>query len=592
MANNKRNNTSSIEAVITSRVMPNDKEVEEVVLGAILLESATYQNVAPFLTRELFYEQKHQYIYDAMASLGAKGWPIDILTVSHELEEQGHMNMNPTEPSLYPAHYDVATLSGKVGSAAHVRFHIDILRKKWVNRKLVELGTRLTMAAHGEEGDIEEEISKVREFLADTPTSDNITTILADETDTDFDEEMKQVPIGIPTSYEFGDDFNSKQLILPGGALSFICAPTSHGKSTFLRNLALEVAMQPEEGRVLYFTFEESKQALWTQFINLYFDVVRTKQGKSGDLHRPTKKYNNGKSIMRYFREGAAAMEKWDTDAKRAFPGIVRDFKERIICLNTPNNTGRLKVINKDLHLNQLVEAINYYTKSMEKQGKKVKAIFLDYIQLLTVENSKDNRKAELVEICNELMHLSVKMKIPFVMAAQLNRDAKSPHLMFNQNLSDASDIEKAANLIICLWSSKHEAQDQGYYSAPPKKDRKGNLKPGKPNPDTQRLERMGFYAGGMKKYGLDPSFTALPESARNKVYMKITKYRGEEVGLDKVFDWNPNTGRILPNYVPEEGELRPQEPSISFDNGQQPSNWPQHTQEPMKDEGIYEAPF
>lgn len=513
---------------IPGRILPHNEDAEKAVLGAIMLEKTAFPKVAPFLSESSFYFAKHQYIFRAISSLYTAGEPIDMVTVTDRLKNLGLLSDGSAKGQLNVDPYDIATITGTVGSAANIEYHVGILTAFERRREIISRQEKVFQAAIESAGDFEEAVYDLREYIETSSPGYRLSKLIKDPTEEDFAKAMKEAPTGIPVSYEFSGNGSTKQLILPGGALTYICAPTSHGKSTFLRNMALEVAQQPEPGRVLYFTFEESETDLYAQFLNLYL---------GRDLHQPTKKYNNFKSIKRYFREGAAAMEKWTWEAKQFFPGYLKSFKEKVICMSTPGNQGKLKIINEDLDIKDLVSAIEYYNREMIKSGKSVKAVFLDYVQLLSAKGKNRSRKEELVEVTNELMHLSVKMKIPFVLAAQLNRETRSPLMLFNQNISDASDLEKSANLIICLWDSVQMAQDPTYYGIP------GKAKP----EDTYRLERMGFYAGGRKKYEDNPDAT------KTTLYAKITKYRGEEVGLDAVFEWCKNTGKIVPNIGKEQ---------------------------------------
>lgn len=541
MANNNKVNVSKPE---NSAVMPSAVVAERTVLGAFSQYGELFKSYSFLLTRDCFYDSKNQVIYDAIEELSQRGKHIDLVTIANHLSKTGKIATE--ENSIYPQPYDISEICKGYEFGEWVRNYsfgvavqnlsdyVDILRDNASRRELAKLHSEASTAAiQGD--DMTEILSRLKRLSEDNPGGD-IASMLADPSEESFFSKMSEVPTGIEVPYEFEDNRGrKKKLLLPGGALSFVCAPTSHGKSTFLRNLALEVARQPDPGRVLYFTFEESDTDVWAEFLNTYIDKP---------LNASKEEDNNLKTIKEYFRNNGST-QFMNREAKQFFPGYLRSFLDKIICLDKEGNEGKLKVINKDLKLRDLVSAIEYYYSFMKKQGKGVKAIFLDYIQLLSVGDGDKSRKEDLVEVTNELMHLSVRLKIPFVMAAQLNRETKSPLMLFNQNLSDASDIEKAANLIICLWNSSFEAQDRSYYG----ETKEGGK--GKPNPDAKRLESKGFFAGGNKKtqYASDPEFQKLERlSQENKIYAKITKYRGEQVGLEQVFTWNPKTQRIQTN--------------------------------------------
>lgn len=388
-----------------------------------------------------------------------------------------------------------------------------------------------------------EAIAQAKEALnkLEGSNADKYAELLQDPTEEDFFKQMSEAPQGVSVNFEFGnDEGDRKRLIIPSGAITLICAPTSHGKSTMLRNLALSMARdQNTKGRVLYFTFEESEQDLYAQLLNSYCGI---------DLHRPSRTHNNLKTIKEYFvrrakGEGEQVLG-FMGENRNKFLSALSSFQRDYI------SNGRLKVINKNYDITQLVGAIKYYCNAVEKSGDTVKAIFVDYIQLLSLNDRKKlSRAEELKEVCIELKNFSVESGKPLILASQLNRETKSPLMLFNQNISEASDIEKVANLIICVWNSRFEAQDASYYGSMEKGSRK-------PNKDAQRLESMGFFAGGAKKYSTHEEwgarFNSLPEKERNTLYCKITKYRGDVVGLDAVLKWNPNTGKVEENYTTE----------------------------------------
>ncbi len=131
------------------KVQPQAVEVEEAVLGALMLEKDAYSLVADKLKPETFYEQKHQKIYEAIQQLANNQKPIDMLTVTDQLQQNG------TLEEVGGAYY-IAMLTGKVGSAAHVEYHASIIEKKAMARTLISVGSRLVTDAYDETNDTEE----------------------------------------------------------------------------------------------------------------------------------------------------------------------------------------------------------------------------------------------------------------------------------------------------------------------------------------------------------------------------------------------------------------------------------------------------
>lgn len=314
---------------------------------------------------------------------------------------------------------------------------------------------------------------------------------------------FKQRPTGVPTSFVFGDGDKREQLLLPCGALTYICAPTSHGKSRMLQNLALQLAQDETPGAVLYFSFEEDAEAVKMQLLNTYI---------AESLSR-----NNLRSINSYYRKG----EDFFTGQN------LNKFLEKEAGFMSLLTQGKLRVFYEDYDSSDLIEAIRYLHKQIP-----VKAVFVDYIQLLHKRGSRLQRKDELKEICKDFMAMAVDTGLPVVLAAQLNREAYSPVEMAVQNIAEASDIEHSANIVMLLWNSsvKPLPKSTGYFQDKGKEE--------KLTKDAQRIADKGFTIG-----------------QGGKLYAVLAKNRGGARNIDAVLDFNGNTGAITqPTKKPAQG--------------------------------------
>lgn len=330
--------------------------------------------------------------------------------------------------------------------------------------------------------------------------------------------DLKKQPDGIPTEFAFGVGDRRERFILPSGALTYICAPTSHGKSTLLYNLALQLLRAPGEGDVLFFTFEESREAKITDILNVYTGEALSR--------------NNRRTIASHYRGKGSYF----------IPGKEAVFAQKASEFFNLLSKGKLRVYYEDYDSTKLIEAIRYLSRQI-----KVKAVFIDYIQLLRTAGSRLQRKDELQEICRQLMKLSIEVAAPFVLGAQLNREAYSPVEMTAHNIREAADIEHSANVVMLLWNSVNppEPRSSAYYID----KNKGTL-----SREAQALASRGFTIG-----------------TGGKLYAKLAKNRGGEKNIDAVFDFDGNTGRITqPDYSPEQDSRQnhssPFEPSTPSD--------------------------
>lgn len=129
--------------------MPQDKDVEEAVLGALMLEKDAYTTVCDILKPESFYEPKHQRIYEAIQSLGASQQPIDMLTVVDQLR------LNNTLAEV-GGPVVISELTSRVLSGANVEFHARIVAQKYLARELISFAANIEGKAFDEANDVDD----------------------------------------------------------------------------------------------------------------------------------------------------------------------------------------------------------------------------------------------------------------------------------------------------------------------------------------------------------------------------------------------------------------------------------------------------
>ena len=351
-------------------------------------------------------------------------------------------------------------------------------------------------------GKVEESIDLMRESsekLSKIAKETELSKLLALPTSEDIRAKLRNRPSGIPTGYLFSSGKREERLVLPAGAVTLICGLPSHGKSVFLRNLALQVAEQKEDGAVLYFTFEEDSESTYVELVNTYVNE---------ELTRPSRDYNNRTTIEEYYQSGSTRYMK--TDVEERFKEKESRFMESLI------ESGKLRVYDEDFYAEELIDAIRYIASKVA-----VRAVFVDYIQLLYRRGGRLQRNEELKEIAKQLRQTAKALKLPIVLAAQLNREAKSPSEMRAQNIADSADLEREANKVLLLWNSKFRPLNGSNYEE-------------KSIEESKRISKEDFGTEG-------------------KLYALLEKNRGGISGIDALFEWNGNTQYIKTNYEPEE---------------------------------------
>jgi len=194
-----------------------------------------------------------------------------------------------------------------------------------------------------------------------SPISSAFNYLLTPNSEAKLIEDINFASKGITTGYKIGEI----DLIFPGGAISVIAAPTSHGKTTTLINFCLSTINENLEKNAYFFSYEESEASILTSFINTFV----SKGYHDLNIVKSLSK-NNKRSIESYFRGENKFITK---DLESSFTVAKNYFFKELI------DTKKLKVIYSDMSIEKLVESITF----IKKNDPKVGIIYIDYIQLI-----------------------------------------------------------------------------------------------------------------------------------------------------------------------------------------------------------------
>jgi DNA primase catalytic core len=249
------------------------------------------------------------------------------------------------------------------------------------------------------------------------------------------EDEIRQRLAAKPDSLNTGYRIGPEELLLPSGAISILAAPTSHGKTTFLINLAINLAKAYPDKEAYLFSYEEDQDSVLISALNTYLDEEIS--------------INNKRTIKSYLTTGSTqyiAADKVDSfTAKKE-----RFFRELI-------DSRRLNIHYTSYDSDTLIDAIRYLYKRANPG-----VILIDYIQLLNLPRGAAgdkyktySRQEELKQICLALKDLAVETGLTIVLGAQFNRQIDH-HLELHANkIGEAGDIERVASLILGLWNNK-----------------------------------------------------------------------------------------------------------------------------------------
>lgn len=331
---------------------------------------------------------------------------------------------------------------------------------------------------------LEEAFKKLKTQYVGTTEYENLRNPISERNVTDaLLHQQTHLKTGYTLTYEHDDDYTP--LVLPSGAISFVCAPTSHGKTTMLMNLALNIPLNNSiEGKEIhFFSFEESREAIILKLLNIFLDRELS--------------INNRHSIESYFQKNKDHLIE---------PKILGSFERDKAYFFEHILNKYLFVHYIDYSSAELIEAISYLNN-----GKRLAAVFVDYMQLLRYNESKrfTQRQEELKRICLDLKDMAIREQIPLVLGAQFNREVTNPLKLHASKIGEAGDIERVASVVLGMWNNDFE-------------------------PLGDKIEVADIQNKGLIK--------------PNSIYIKLLKNRNGRTGGENILEYNGNRGKI---YVP-----------------------------------------
>ncbi|MCG8208288.1 DnaB-like helicase C-terminal domain-containing protein [Tenacibaculum finnmarkense] len=318
---------------------------------------------------------------------------------------------------------------------------------------------------------------KVKEVKLQDKTTE-FSNLLNSITEDEIRNNLASKPESLNSGYEIGGE----KLLLPSGAISILCAPTSHGKTTFLINIAINVAKNYQNKEVHFFSYEEDSDSILINALNTYLDEEIS--------------FNNRKTLKSYFTTGSTEYIK--SEAINYFKEKKEAFFKNLIA------TKRLNIHYSNYNSETLIESIRYLHKNTN-----IGAVFIDYIQLLNLPSGKHktySRQEEIKAICVALKDVAVETGLPIILGAQFNRNVTNCLHLHPTKIGEAGDIERIANLIVAFWNNNHKSTGS-----------EGEL-------------------NEISKNNLDKKDT---------FYTEILKQRGGKVGLTELLEYNGNKATI-----------------------------------------------
>ncbi|MBS1632981.1 MAG: replicative DNA helicase [Bacteroidetes bacterium] len=416
----RRKSSLDLSTMVYGKVPPQAKDLEEAVLGAIMLEKNAFDDVVEILKPECFYVDAHQRIFKAMQSLVNKSQPVDILTVVEELRSK-------EELELVGGPYYVTKLTNTVVSSANIEAHSRIILQKFIQRELIRISGEII-------GDAYEDSTDVFDLLDDAETKlfeitnnhlrknyDSIDSVLIKTIQRIEDlrsknEDVTGVPSGFPSLDRVTNGWQNTDLII-------LAARPAVGKTAFALNLARNAAMSKNKPTpVALFSLEMSAGQLVQRIMSAESEIWLDKIAK-GKLEEHEMKQLYARGIQPLSQ---APIYIDDTPALNIF-----ELRAKSRRLKTKHNIG---------------------------------LIIIDYLQLMsgTGDNRQSNREQEISNISRNLKAMAKELNVPIIALSQLSREVEKRSAKDGTKIPQLSDlresgaIEQDADLVMFLYRPEY----------------------------------------------------------------------------------------------------------------------------------------
>jgi len=397
------------------KLPPQAIELEEAVLGALMLEKNAFNEVIDLLTPEIFYKEAHKSIYGAIQQLFEKSEPIDIRTVVHQLRKMGELEL------AGGAGY-VVSLTRNVASAANIVYHTRILIEQAIKRELIRLSGEMLRDAYESATDafnlldqMEQALFKISESTTRKNYMDISSAMQIAIKELEAKKEHKDGLTGVPTGFSALDRITSGW---QKSDLIIVAARPSMGKTAFSLSLLRNAAV--DFGRaVAIFSLEMSTLQLVDRLISAEAEIESSKL-KTGRL------------------------QDWEMEQLNTKLSKIRDAKIFI------DDTPALSILELRAKARRL------------KAQNNIELIVIDYLQLMTGDTSKNssgNREQEIASISRSLKQLAKELDVPIIALSQLSRAVetrggdKRPQL---SDLRESGAIEQDADMVIFLYRPEY----------------------------------------------------------------------------------------------------------------------------------------
>ncbi|WP_420601092.1 replicative DNA helicase [Flagellimonas sp.] len=400
------------------KIPPQSVDLEEVVLGAMMIDKKGVDEVIDILHPDVFYKDAHRFIYDAIFKLFESSEPVDLLTVSAQLKKDGKLE-------AVGGDFYLIKLTQKVASSAHIEFHARIVLQKYIQRSLIKISNEIIEDAYSDSTDVFDLLDSAEAKLYEV-TQGNLKRSAETALDLVIQAKKKIEEIsnkegtsGIPSGFDKLDKLTSGW---QPSDLVIVAARPGMGKTALTLSMARNIAVNSEIP-VAFFSLEMSSVQLITRLIS-------SETGLSSEK----------------LRTGKLEKHEWEQLNVK-----VKSLEKAPLFID---DTPSLSIFDLRAKARRLAS----------QHG--IKLIIIDYLQLMTAGGSQKggNREQEISTISRNLKALAKELNVPVIALSQLSRavetrgGSKRPIL---SDLRESGAIEQDADIVSFIYRPEYYKIDE-----------------------------------------------------------------------------------------------------------------------------------
>ncbi|MDC7999178.1 replicative DNA helicase [Gilvibacter sediminis] len=409
---------SQVISLEKGKLPPQATDLEEVVLGAMMIDKKGVDEVIDILHADAFYKEAHQHIFEAIHKLFENSQPVDLLTVSAQLKKDGQLD-------LVGGEFYLIQLTQKVSSSAHIEFHARIILQKFIQRSLIKVSNEIIEESYDESTDVFDLLDTAESKLYEitqgnikrsSETAQNLVIQAKKRIEEIANKEgLSGIPSGFTALDKLTSGWQPSDLII-------VAARPGMGKTALTLSMARNMAVE-HQIPVAFFSLEMSSVQLITRLIS-------SETGLSSEK----------------LRTGNLEQHEWEQLNVK-----VKDLERAPLFID---DTPSLSIFDLRAKARRL------------KSQHDIQMVVIDYLQLMTAGGSQKggNREQEISTISRNLKALAKELNVPVIALSQLSRavetrgGSKRPLL---SDLRESGAIEQDADIVSFIYRPEYYKIDE-----------------------------------------------------------------------------------------------------------------------------------